>query len=221
MPQIIKPTGVSLDSLQSKILVLENTLKESNIKATFFSDLLTFQLFVFSTVLVLLGFFSWGFILRPMQIKLKTLTDKTIPKLVSDVKEEKDKEIKEVKSQYDDLRKLVYKGYISTLRQNAASAAILKDIELSFQAIVTFLAMDLKFHNSEIDQAAFLVQLQYSLDLITSKEFSYKKLSIKPENLRDLEEYLVFLTQSNDIKISLISFKILDKYLELGKMASG
>ncbi|WP_293925437.1 hypothetical protein [Sphingobacterium sp. UBA6320] len=96
MPKIINPDSISIESLteklnglqsqftalekkhsvlQDSIQSLNQTIIRADIKTNFFTDQLAFQLFCFSVVLVCIGYFSWKYILDPINSKIDNLNN--------------------------------------------------------------------------------------------------------------------------------------------------
>jgi len=141
MPKVINQNGVSVDSLQAKLTLLETkfsklsnehrlvqdslrsfdkTLQKADIKTEIFTDQLAFQLFWFTVVLALLGFFSWKYILDPFQKQIEELKTKTIPELKKETRDFMDEEFKRI----DDLSIKLSRTIETTVNANYRAFAV-------------------------------------------------------------------------------------------------
>lgn len=215
MPTVINQAGVSVDSLQAKILILENTIKEANIKTSFYSDQLAFQLFVFSAILAVLGFISWRSFIKPPLDKLKNLEEERIPKLIKAVTDEKNQQIDSLKKEYDNLKSLVYKSYLTQLRTNVVSSESMGFPEAAVNLLVQYLALNFKFQKENINKDRFRQDLNYAYELLTTKPINFVTLrDIESE----LEDFLSFIIKNGDHEISILALRVLDKIKEYCKI---
>lgn len=235
MPNITNQPGVSIDSLQTKITLLEikfsklsnehklvqdslknleKTLQKADIKTEIFTDQLAFQLFIFSCIIGVLAFFSWASILRPFQNKIKRLLTITIPKLKTDIKTEMDERFTKITKAQDNFKTLLYTGYIDNLRISVTMAGLIKDATLAFEKLILSIAFDLKFHGDKANKVVVLNSLEYAKELIESPEFALPN-GRTDNDIKELEGYISFLTKHEDQQIAMRSFKILEKFLEI------
>lgn len=235
MPKVINQTGVSFDSLQAKLTLLEKqfsnlttehksvldslrsldkTIQKADIKTDFFSDQLAFQLFIFSCIIAVLAFFSWALILRPFQNKIKEISTVTIPKLDVDLKQEFADRFNNLNKDIEKNNALLYKGYISSLRTAVQISMLANGVTFAFLNLITSIALDIKFHGKDSLKSGITSGLNYAKSMLESPNFSFSHLATIPES-KELEEYLVFLTKHEDNEIAIQSFKLWEIYLNL------
>ncbi|MGV6946994.1 hypothetical protein [Sphingobacterium kyonggiense] len=137
MQKIAQNVGTSIDSLNAKILLMQNelsslkvqnkgisdslktlneTLTDAKIKTSFFTDQLAFQLFCFSIILVVIGLFSWKWIITPLETKINEILTNNIPDLEKSVNEKLSEEISKIEKQSIDIRKQAINGHAWALK---------------------------------------------------------------------------------------------------------
>lgn len=132
MQNISIQSGSAIDSINAKMILMQNelssikskniaisdslktlneTILKADIKTSLFSDQLSFQLFCFSILLVAISFFSWRWIIDPINVKLRNLKKKIIsvennklPKLKVSILEQNQNTINELKSDFKNLQ---------------------------------------------------------------------------------------------------------------------
>ncbi|WP_433863180.1 hypothetical protein [Sphingobacterium thalpophilum] len=242
MPNITNQAGVSIDSLQTKITLLESqftklhsehkvlldslrslntTIKVADIKTSFFTDQLAFQLFIFSCILGVLTLISWASIFRPFQNKIKKLSTITIPKVKSDIKTEMDESFTKITKDLEKQKTLLYEGYIDNLRISVTMAMMANNPSLAFGKIISSTALDLKFHMEEANKVTIKNSLAYAKELLDSNKFSLHHVASTEDGLKEVERYIKYLTKHDDDEISILAFKILEKFRELKMFRRG
>ena len=112
-----------LSSLKSKYIIISDSAQmlnskvvEYNIKSAFFTDQLSFYTAWFAIILAALGFFSWKWIIDPINKDINDITTKEMPKLEETIKELLLTETEVINKTSDTLLKQAINGHTWALK---------------------------------------------------------------------------------------------------------
>ena len=181
--------------IRDSVKALDRTIIEANIKTSFFTDQLAFQLFCFSVGLILLGFFSWKFILNPFNVKIEEIKKKVIPNLFDQIAN-KQKEISEesFNANLNSLRNVVIQ------HMNDDDPRI-KSISFIFSIKILILLNKYRsFHNNGIEEHFYTVAYELVKDCLIDNYF----IENWDDEIRNSFSILYFSRKEYNKKIKLI-----------------
>lgn len=228
LPNVIDTLDQKITLMQSEISLLKSknlvisdslktlneTLKAADLKTSFYSDQLSFQLFWFSIFLALIGFFSWKWIIDPINNSVYRLGTKEFPALKSFIKNK-------LRIEKENQRKF---NLIINEKLNEARADNYRSIALFFVNIGNpsysfFYSLKLIYHNNrtlkEPEDKKTLSILKNLLKYSHQKDFNIEIINSYPQEIKLKLDF--FISHSN-VEFSSIAVDIKKRILELSKI---
>lgn len=201
MPKVINQTGVSVDSLQIKLTLLESqftklssehkvvldslrlldkTIQKADIATTFYDTHLATYTGIFAVFIGLIaaGLTAYNIfgIYRPIVNKFQTLQDVDIPNSIAEIKKESRKEIKKLKSVNRELKDLALDGVSWGLKGMMSFYETTNNHKATALFVLRYCEYILKFTFAKEDQSELEVYLNYADEVIQNNRISIEEL---------------------------------------------
>lgn len=216
MPKIINQTSVSVDSLQAKLMLLENkfaklstehkavsdslksldkTLRDADIKTGFFTDQLAFQLYTILFVVTVLSYFSWKLLIKPYIDKI----DKDIPHSINKLKRKMRAESKRINRHFMQVISSNYGATAAVMGYMISIFEERKDYIQLYYHLLQFVHLSIKQDDEEIDDS-YSDYLKKAKEVLELEDFKMKNIEHSIEEIDDIIKFI--LKQDNDAVVT-------------------
>ncbi|MGN5953196.1 hypothetical protein ACP6L2_01140 [Sphingobacterium lactis] len=229
MQEIAQNVGSSIDSLNAKILLMQNelsslkvqnkgisdslktlneTLIAAELKTGFFTDQLSFYTSWFTIVLAAISFFSWKLYLEPIKKKLNDLEEFKLPNSILEIENKFNSEISTINNNIARLAETSANQYGISLYAKVQLHEDKHEFIKIFETKVNIIYHELFVLKTPEDGNYYTNLLNDALKNLTKGSYDFFLIQ---RNYEKLKVKLINISKSLDYKSSKIAYKVLEE----------